>query len=496
MEGNPTLMHRLHSRNSVVSLFQEVSSTTMTGSEMSWDHLLNPDRIRGLMGGRPSIRQDTERRDEFERDYGRVLYSTPIRRLKDKAQVFPLEPHDAVRTRLAHSLEVSSVARGLAAQVATYLTDKLQVLRVHQGRQIATIAATCGLLHDLGNPPFGHAGELAIQTWFKERLEKDRKFFQPLGGNETQQAKDFLHFEGNAQTLRLISHTTLLADPYGMDLTCGTFSAACKYLAASHTCNKDRHSSAKPGYFGSEQDVVDLVRNTTHTGARRNPITYLVEAADDIVYSAVDLEDGVKKGTLEWPVLEECLGKTELGRKALQGAHGITDQAAFHGRVQSEAMVQAYRTVVISLMVGCAFDTFLERYIMIMSGNYDGELVRDPVCKAAELVDVSKSLLKQMLYTDKAILKLEVMGRCVIHKLMDLFWEAAEKADGKEDTSTYRGKLYLLISENYRRVFKEQFAKSASDAQRMYCRLQLVTDHVAGMTDTYACRLHKELTNG
>ena len=157
---------------------------------MEWKTLLSQKRIREIRGGACSLRSGAEVRDEFERDYGRTLYSTPVRRLRDKAQMFPLEPHDAVRTRLAHSLEVSSVARTLAAHAAH------ETVPQREG-EIATIAATCGLIHDLGNPPFGHAGELAIQTWFKHKLKDDPAFLDRFRSLTSQRAQDLLEFECN-----------------------------------------------------------------------------------------------------------------------------------------------------------------------------------------------------------------------------------------------------------------------------------------------------------
>lgn len=141
----------------------------MKTERMSWAKLLNTTRFR------PTQKVTGEVRDEFERDYGRSLYSTPVRRLRDKAQVFPLEPHDAVRTRLAHSLEVSSVAESLCLNAAREV-PKAEGLSEDQQRAIACIARTCGLIHDLGSPPFGHAGELAISSWFKKKLESDERF--------------------------------------------------------------------------------------------------------------------------------------------------------------------------------------------------------------------------------------------------------------------------------------------------------------------------------
>jgi dGTPase len=459
---------------------------------MHWEELLSRGRFR------PTKRVDGETRDEFERDYGRALYSTPVRRLRDKAQVFPLEPHDSVRTRLAHSLEVSSVAEGLAVS-AERLIPELNSLSDQEQRNIACIARTCGLIHDLGNPPFGHAGELAIATWFKDRLKSDSCFKGRFERELTKQhQEDLLAFEGNAQTIRLVCHLQLLTDQLGLNFTYGTLSAASKYLAASDTVRKDGpHQRRKPGYFASEQKEIFAVREATGSGDRRNPIAYLVEAADDIVYSTVDLEDGLKKKVLDWDEVEQCLKNTSLGHSVIKETHARVDGKGLTGSSRKNAYAIVFRTVAISVMAPAAIDVFKKRYRMIMMGEYDGELVTDEECTAKDLIEASKKqILRTSLYTDPSILKLEVRGRAVIHGLMDLFWEAVEFADPSQQPQTrdYAGKLFLLMSDNYRRVFQLRLGKG--DQPELYTRLQLVADQVAGMTDTHACRLHKDLYNG
>ena len=257
---------------------------------MDWKTLLCKDRPR------PSTSLG-DHRAQFERDFDRTIFSTPVKRLQDKAQVFPLEPHDAVRTRLTHSLEVSSVARGLGIAVGKWLLDE-RLIEPGMERSVEAISATCGLIHDLGNPPFGHSGEEAICHWFDSRFGRSG-----LGGalhGNSQLIQDFLRFGGNAQSLRLLTKLQILADYNGLNLTFGTLSASCKYIAPSHESgDKGNHAKSKPGYFASENGVVKQIRERTGTGDARNPITYLVEAADDIVYSVADIEDAVKKGVLD-----------------------------------------------------------------------------------------------------------------------------------------------------------------------------------------------------
>jgi dGTPase len=483
---------------------------------MDWSKLLSSKRVGELFGKEPS---EADSRSAFERDYGRAVFSTPVRRLQDKTQVFPLEIHDAVRTRLTHSLEVSSVARTLAREAASWiLENKKGDINASQVHDIETIAATCGLIHDLGNPPFGHAGETAIQTWFKRRVKEEaagkaaeeaEPIFSGLETNEnkalrTQYENDFLMWEGNAQTLRLISRLQVLADFNGINLTCATFSAACKYTAASNDTDptKKIHEKSKPGFFASEQETFNRVADETGTGKARNPITYLVEACDDIVYSTGDLEDGVKKGTLEWEFLKSELkrfaGEDSALRWAIQEAEKKVKYGPDTKPAPNEELAQAFRTFSIQRMKEDAFQAFGLRYDKIMNGTYNEELVEDGGCGSAKFVAACKKVGQIHVYPSLGTLKLELMGRRVIHDLMDLFWEGARlcgtESSPKECKVGFAGKAFVLISSNYRKVFKK--ALEDGELPERYCRLQLVTDQIAGMTDTFATSLHKRLMNG
>jgi len=458
--------------------------------QMNWKTLLNANRLR-----QSTISGD--HRAEFERDFDRAVFSTPVRRLQDKAQVFPLEPHDAVRTRLTHSLEVSSVARGLARRAATWLHDQ-NTIEPEMDRAIEAIAATCGLIHDLGNPPFGHAGEDAIRSWFHRR-DQQAPLRERLSSD--QQVQDFLKFEGNAQSLRLVTKLQVLADYTGLNLTFGTLSASGKYLASSDQADRTDQDRArkKPGYFTSEADIVKRIRDETGTGDARNPICYLVEAADDIVYLAADVEDAVKKGVLSWSDVEAAL--TEAMGTSVKAALDTQQRILKAGRptvpldLEDDIRATAFRTGAIGVMINAAFQVFQENYGSIMEGRYRGALLHDS--EAKDLEKCLRTLGTTRIYATRSTLTLELMGREVINDLMDLFWEGAESIPtyGMPKPTTFAGKAAALFSPNYRRVF-QHFAKERTDLPEHYHRFQLVTDYICGMTDSFAKRLHSELFNG
>ncbi len=252
---------------------------------LSWDNLLNPIRRKTLYGADESMRTGIGRK-ELERDYDRILFAAPTRRLADKTQVFPMEQNDSVRTRLTHSHEVSNLARSIGVRIAFDHAEKVfgeDSEKLEVKRNIPSLLAAVGLAHDLGNPPFGHQGEIAIQQWFKEHPFEDKV------------AVDFLEFDGNAQTFRLLTRLQILNDKFGLNLTVATLAALIKY--PSIYGSQDKGGFKKYGIFNSEACIVKEIWDKTGLKAGiRHPLAYVMEACDDIAYSIIDAEDTVKKG--------------------------------------------------------------------------------------------------------------------------------------------------------------------------------------------------------
>ena len=471
---------------------------------MEWEILLSEKRIRQLLEGKDATKSPDER-TEHGRDYDRAIFSTPVRRLQDKTQVFPLDPNDSVRTRLTHSLEVSNIARNMARSIGNWLLKRKEIT-VNQIYSIEMIASTCGLIHDLGNPPFGHAGEEAIQDWFKKKDNDENifKFTKDLKNGE-QLKNDFLKFEGNAQTIRLISKLQILADFCGLNLTCATMSAACKYIAHSNEITKTFHEKSKLGFFTSEQKLITNIQEETRTKDLRNPIAYIVESADDIAYSVVDIEDGIKKGIINWNNLKEKLSdefqeakakypKSDILETCYRGAQIIVDRAQktipIEEKSYDNTWAQAFRIHFIIQAAIAIEDAFKENYQAIMNGNYHNELYKDS--EAGALIEACKKVGQKYIYCAKDNLKLELMGRRVISDLMDIFWEGA--SIGSEKDKGFEHKIFDLTSRDYRVVYEK--AIEEKKLPKKYCQMQLMTDYICGMTDTFACTLHKRLTNG
>lgn len=474
---------------------------------MDWNELLSETRIRDLGDGSKEGKESPDQRTQHGRDYDRAIFSTPVRRMQDKTQVFPLEPNDSVRTRLTHSLEVSNIARNMARAIADWIQKKGDI-NSSQANSIEMIAATGGLIHDLGNPPFGHAGEEAIRQWFENKEKPGDNFFNfnNDSANHEQLKQDFLKFEGNAQTIRLLSKLQVLADFHGLNLTCATMSAACKYIASSDKIKKEQHERKKPGFFASEQELIQKIQKKTGTGNKRNPITYIIEAADDIAFSVVDIEDAVRKGVVSWDIVKKELqggqvaqsNGSNLLEQTFDNAEKIIDKGNVvksiqdPGKSRDGAMVQAFRVCVIIESAKAVQEAFQDNYDDIMKGNYHNELYKDS--KARALIDACKKVGKEYIYCAKENLTLELMGRRVITDLMDIFWEGASK--GSSDGNGFAEKIYKLTSHNYRDVYESKTKESEGNFPLRYYQFQLLTDYICGMTDTFACNLHKRLTNG
>jgi dGTPase len=274
-----------------------------------------------------------------------------------------------------------------------------------------------------------------------------------------------------------------------------------KYLASSDQADGDSKDRArqKPGFFASESDIVREVREATGTGEARNPICYLVEAADDIVYLAADVEDAVKKGVLSWYQVEEALRDKngDSVRAALETQAKIlkAGRPDVPAGLEDDIKAAAFRTGAIGVMVEAAFKVFVAKYEVIMAGKYEGALLPDS--GATDLSDCLRALGRTRVYPTRSTLTLELMGRKVIGDLMDVFWEGAEALpkDKAPKTVTFAGKAAALFSPNYRKVF-QYFVNERPDLPEQYHRLQLVTDYICGMTDSFAKRLHAELFNG
>jgi dGTPase len=472
----------------------------MEGAEMAdWKLLLNNKRRKPKAqsgeGSFPAL-AGPEVRTEFERDYDRILFSTPVRRLADKTQVFPLERIDSVRTRLTHSHEAANLARSIGVNLA-FDHDLVGDDDLAPKRNVPSLLAAVGLAHDLGNPPFGHQGEAAIQAWFQKR--KTELWGQSRDLTNAMK-EDFLRFEGNAQTLRLVTRLQIRDDIYGLNLTYGTLAALMKYPVPSDEIDESSVCRKKHGFFQSEADIVqDVWNNTGLSKGQRHPLTYVMEACDDIAYSVLDAEDAVKKGLVSFPDLLAHL-RHHSGDDAV--VNEVCDVAEHdHTKYRdlplspaelNDLSMQKFRVHSIAVMVRDATQAFLKNEEALMGGKFEKALVN--ISNSGVLYETLKNFDREHAYKHRSVLEVELTGFNTLHALMNLLWIGISDRKDPEDPASRRNSPFAVyaygrISENYRRVFE-------SRENRMpirYKEAQLLTDMVSGMTDSFAISLCEDL---
>lgn len=457
--------------------------------------------------GRPSGTGDV--RTPFEQDYDRLLFSTPVRRLADKTQVFPLERNDSVRTRLTHSHEVSNLAKSIGTRLIR--TDEEVFNRDPNARNVAPqILATIGLAHDLGNPPFGHQGEEAIRFWFVENaclFEEFRKGTPPGNADPAflpvpkEQRTDFTLFEGNAQALRLVCRLQNTSGVAGLDLTAATLAALMKYPVPSNATDKKRPVAKKHGYFHSEQDVVAWIREQTGLSeGERHPLTWIMEACDDIAYSVLDIEDAIKKGLVSAEDLLAFL-RREFRVKDLGGLTNqltddfkMADEKEFSLSRVREIKATYLRTRLVERLVTGAATTYKEDRTAIEVRTREQPLlecdsVESELCKALKAFAVTHA------YKSPRVLELEYRGAIIIKSLMDDMWEAISLREKFEKTGSRRTTakaafVFSLISDSYRWHFDNSDSPGLTIRYR---ELQLLSDMISGMTDGFAVDMYERI---
>ena len=348
---------------------------------MRWEELLSAKRCRGgQTRGRNAKSSDL--RSEFEKDYHRIIGSASFRRLQDKTQVFPLDKSDFIRTRLTHSLEVSSFAKSLGQNIGENILvyKKDSEFTPQMKEDICNILQCAGLIHDIGNPPFGHFGEDVIREWFERKLPLMTYHGKPMEQVMSRQmVEDLYHFEGNAQAFRLVTKLHFLVDERGMNLTYALLSTIVKYPVPSTGIDLDSGDikTRKMGYYLADEKMFREIERETGTNGCRHPLTFILEAADDIAYKTADIEDAFVKGYLSYHTLLEEL--KELQRMYHQETNIFRpadklEELYFRGKEMHVANPEDYAVKnwiirVQGFVINCATDGFTSNYDAIMKGE-------------------------------------------------------------------------------------------------------------------------------
>lgn len=439
---------------------------------MNWKQLLSAKRW-GYEDRVPNEQFDA--RSEFQRDYDRLIFSSPFRRLQNKTQVFPLPGAVFVHNRLTHSLEVASVGRSLGRLF--YNLTKKQNPHIDEEvpylQEVGNIISAACLSHDLGNPAFGHSGEAAISSFFIEG--KGMKYRELV--SDTQWA-DLTHFEGNSNALRILTHAFNGKDDKGFALTYATLASIVKYPCAAIDGHvKGVLHRKKYGFFETERESFEKIAkelglkkdSRNPNGYLRHPLVYLVEAADDICYNIIDLEDAHHLKILSYQEVEDLLlplCKDENLRSRLDSLR------------EKASRVELLRAKVINTLInGCA-EAFIKHQDEILAGTFDKSLMDaldEDIVKQMKII--SKISVAQI-YNAPTVVQIEIAGYRVMNSLLEEFVPAYLK----QNKSIFDKKLVAMIP--------DQFLTNKEDA---YSKIRTVLDFVSGMTDVYAVDLYRKI---
>ncbi|HPE81259.1 MAG: dNTP triphosphohydrolase [Sedimenticolaceae bacterium] len=445
---------------------------------MQWQQLLS----RARLGSREPPRASSARTD-FQRDFDRVVFSSAFRRMQDKTQVFPLSKVDYVRTRLTHSLEASSIGRSLGTLVGELVIARHQ-LRGFESADFGSIVAAACLAHDIGNPPFGHSGEDAIRHWAHTGEYGERRVAM-LQGSERE---DFLSFEGNAQGFRIITRLQNPDNDGGLQLTCATLAAFTKYPRESWvggsrfdgvSAKKQGFTAADRGAFEAVAAAVGLIpRDNHHAMWCRHPLAFLVEAADDISYRVIDIEDGYRLGHFTYPEVLDLfwpmVSDQERQRPRLEHIRDPKDRVEF------------LRAKVINEVIRQVVDCFMDNEAAILAGGFDVPLLEELPLRGA--LDALIENARQRIYCAPEVVSIQAAGFQVVGDLLDRFTQVVDDVAHRGEQASPRSRMLI-------RLVPEQFiGPERVPTADPYRRLLLLTDFVSGMTDSYAVSLYKKVT--
>lgn len=440
---------------------------------MNWEQLLSLKRF-GDTQKRERAKQD-ETRLGFEVDFDRIIFSSAFRSLQDKTQVIPLSKTDFVHTRLTHSLEVSVVGRTLGRRVGKELLERHPHLKElgYTFNDFGAIVAAASVMHDIGNPPFGHSGEKAIGEYFK--TGKGLQYKNQLTDSEYQ---DLIDFEGNANGFKILTENRE-GIKGGLRLSYATLGAFLKYPKESLPKKPTKHIvDKKYGFFQSEkeafldvaQDLGLLKKESEGVSYYRHPLAYLVEAADDICYTIIDFEDGINLGLIEEDYALEYMIKL---------VKDTIDSKKYHSLQHTKDRVSYLRALAIGVLINEAVAIFLDNEEAILNGTFDKGLL-DKCKYEAQINDIIKISVDKI-YRSKEVVEKEVAGYKIIADLLDVFVTALNnKFDSKQ--SNYDKLVLNLIPQEYQQ-----------EKESLYDRIMQVSSYVAGLSDGYAIRLHRKI---
>lgn len=433
--------------------------------EMKWQTILTTKRTG------ESVAKVEHVRSEYQRDYDRMVFSSPFRRMQNKTQVFPLPGSVFVHNRLTHSIEVASVGRSLGNNVMRLLEESGEAEGVVY-EEIGSIVASACLAHDLGNPPFGHSGEKAISHYFTN--ERGAEII--ANGDLTEaERSDLTNFDGNANTFRLLTHTFVGRREGGFALTYPTVASIIKYPRSSVGVKKFGYFQQDECTFKDIANTLDLYNEQTHEYCR-HPLVYLVEAADDICYEIMDIEDAYRLGILSYDKVCELF--TAFFVNDYDNKIHDRINKVFSTVTDSHEQIAYLRSIVIGRLVTLCTLIFWENRDKIMAGTFKGSLLDSIEGQQHEAMEAIKTIALNKIYRHQSVVEIELSGFTIMSTLLDKFINAIQNQD-----MYYSSLLQPFIPQQY----------YVAPEARLYDKLLSAVDIVSGMTDVYALDLFKKI---
>ena len=436
---------------------------------MNWEQLLSARR-------EARAQSVADIRNEFQRDYDRIIFSNIFHRLQNKTQVFPLPGHKLVHNRLTHSLEVASVGRSIARKVSKFLIDKYGPEFHNIIFDIDTIVSTACLAHDLGNPPFGHSGEETMSSYFKYGEGKALQSQIP-----EYQWSDLISFEGNANAFRQLTHQFAGRREGGLSLTYASLATLIKYPYPSF----GKGDRKKYNVFNSEIEQFEKVMegcgiprlDSVKPIYARHPLSYMMEAADDICYLILDMEDAHKRGIIQTIDIDRHFTAFFDPKNPAETWFFERREQIFKTVTDANERMAFLRATVINKLVDCVSKVFIENYDDIMAGTFKNSLISHLPEHVKNALDECRSFSVPNIYKAPSVVKIEVTGYNIIGSLMNELMDAILHPD-----SGYHKRLISIIP--------DQFKTEKTD---LYSKIQVVLDYISNMTDLYAVQLYKDL---
>lgn len=487
---------------------------------MNWNKYLSTERMRDSSITSEQRKEHNDYRTDIESDFGRVIFSSACRRLHDKTQVFPLTTDDNIHSRLTHSMEVMNIGQSFV-----FTLSESEEFKRHTGldevtilRDLAAALKVACLVHDIGNPPFGHFGEDSLQSYFQELFKtppawmtnEDQAELRELGEDNSEIGADYTEFDGNAEGLRVLTKLQFIESLDGLNLTCASLGAFMKYPNAALKNKKAYIGLHKHGVLTSEKEVLDKVveacgLSNGDNEIMRHPLSFLMEAADSICYLTMDIEDGLKK---KWLTVGDVCEQINSYRDREEisfddNAKLLLDsieKTANDGSVNGRKQIMNLRTYLMGYLIDLALRNFIDHIVEIEDGTYTKELIEDDDNGIAEALG---DICKHYILNSREVISLEITGKSVIYGILDayvkMFFSDDENLRNRAKRLISKTIFLTTLQEHLEKTGSKDMADNAYDKFDVKDfsaeeKLRILRDYVSCMTDKFALNHYRKLS--